>query len=124
MKPESYIQTVIGILPSGNPHTMWINDYLIPESSTTKFIIGSAPESDDYWPSQMHLKRIYGKYVPHNTSGPAYTTNLPNENIHHFFVNGRNYTIDNMPIDNETKCMLKLKYTAHRNDINGFVLYT
>lgn len=52
-------------------------------------------------------KKLKGKFVAHRDDGPA----ILDDTSIWFFYDGINYTIEDMPIDNETKLMLVLKYT-------------
>lgn len=66
-----------------------------------------------------HGKLLHGKWVVHCEDGPA----IIYPDCVWFFYNGVNYMIPNMPIDNETKLMLALKYSLNTDYSVGFATY-
>lgn len=56
----------------------------------------------------MYCKYYQHKWVMHRDDGPAYMSSGERCG---FYYNGTNFKVENLPIDNETKLMLALKYT-------------
>lgn len=63
-----------------------------------------------------------GKHEFHRLDGPA-ITHAGSDEFFYFFVYGINYAIEDMPIDEEMKVILKLKYSKQENAVNGWLVY-
>lgn len=55
---------------------------------------------------RMSLLRVGDDWMLHDTKQPAYSTGTADE----FYVKGHPHHIEDMPIDDESKLILKLKY--------------
>ena len=62
---------------------------------------------EDFYGISTAIK-VGDQYFFHNTEGPALM--IPNHNEAHFFVQGVLMTIDEMPISDEYKLILTIKY--------------
>ncbi len=119
---EDIIQTISLYTPEGKHSKTWIDDYNIPKNSIEPTLFIESLESPSYHPNSMHLMLIHGIYVAHHESEPAYVTKLPKRTVYQFFIKGKSCKIENLPCEDEVKCMLKLKYTEVPR-INDYITY-
>lgn len=118
----SYIKKIPWIDPNGKYHYMPVDDYHISITCKDAVLFVNAPESDYYHASSLHLKRFGNDYMPHHESDPAFITYNPGMIHYHFFNGGISCRIEDLPCDDETKCILILKYEYH-GKFGGMINY-
>lgn len=84
--------------------------YDICSTCTEPTLFVSTPDTDNYYAASMHLKYRNREYILHHDSEPAYTLHR-NGTYYYFFNEGVTCRIEDLPCDDETKCMLVLKYS-------------
>lgn len=104
------IQKIPWFDADGDYHTLGTDDYYISTMCEDAVLFVEAPDSPSYYASSLHLKRFGENYMPHHDSEPAFITYNRNYTRYHFFNGGVSCMIEDLPCDDETKCILILKY--------------
>ncbi len=105
-----------------------VNSVSVINKELVEFVVlsdGTAVGKSDYESVYLCKKMHDGKWVLHSETEPALTNKT--SGAHYFFYDGINVTIEDLPIDNEMKLILKLKYhvtSEFQADYeSGFVWY-